>query len=272
MYRSFILLSALAARFAHCFLVNTVPSGPSRNVLAAENAPEKSYITQPIKDVIDIEGAMSAFFGSKEDWSPLFRFLATDATVPAMTFLGGSPGDQVVFDEPNSIVRLQEAIPTDEADRGVLAGFLDAMQQSLLDIPVNEFVKEDDADMQFLEEGRRLLVVGRFQVLRGISGGTIQCFDNLFSTCWNELAELSRSNEPNTGSLIVVPDYDFSDLRRFTDMNLQRPLEWLGLGGTFEVTSLERGSPAIRLIHKLSEMPHEPWKEGGEDELPSNLL
>ena len=100
----------------------------------------------------------------------------------------------------------------------------------------------------------------------------IQCFDNLFSTCWNELAELSRSNEPNTGSLIVVPDYDFSDLRRFTDMNLQRPLEWLGLGGTFEVTSLERGSPAIRLIHKLSEMPHEPWKEGGEDELPSNLL
>lgn len=230
------------------------------------NVPDKTYGTSPIKDVIDVEGAMSAFFCSKEDWSPLFRSMAVDGSAPAMEFLGG---EDTTWD--TTPFRELPAIPTDESDRGVLASFLDAMQQSLLDIPVNEAVQEDDGDMQFLEEGRRLLVIGRFQVLRGVSGGTIECFDNLFSTCWSELAELSRSNEPNTGSLIIVPDYDLSDLRRFTDMNVRLPLEWLGLDGVFEVSSLERGSPAIRLIHKLNDMPDEPWTEPGTEELPPNL-
>ena len=71
--------------------------------------------------------------------------------------------------------------------------------------------------------------------------------------------ELRVQNELSSGSLIVVPDYDLSDLRRFTDINLLRPLEWLGVQGDFEVTSLQRGSPAIRFLHKLQDMPDEPW-------------
>jgi hypothetical protein len=268
-HKSLVLFIALSS--ANGFRVQAPP--PLRRFANAPlglcmNVPDKTYGTAPMKDVIDVEGAMSAFFGSKEDWSPLFRSMAVDASVPAMEFLGGEEADTTWDATP---FRELPAIPTDEADRGVLASFLDAMQQALLDIPVNEAVQEDDGDLQFLEEGRRLLVVGRFQVLRGISGGTIECFDSLFSTCWSELAELSRSNEPNTGSLIVLPDYDLTDLRRFTDMNLRLPLEWLGLDGVFEVASLERGSPAIRLIHKLNDMPDEPWTEPGTEELPPNL-
>lgn len=270
MYCSLILFSALSVRCAFGFVVQAPL--PRAIAVAMSGVPDKTYVTVPMKDVIDIEGAMSEFFESKDDWSPLFRSLATSAAVPAMSILGGSTGDiSTIFDEVSTPFRQLTAIPTDESDRGVLAAFLDAMQQALLDIPVNEAVNEDDADLQFLEEGRRLLVVGRFQVLRDISVGTIDCFDSLFSTCWNELAELSRSNEPNTGSLIVVPDYDLADLQRFADMNLRQPLEWLGLDGIFEVASLQRGSPAIRLIHKLADMPEEPWKEEGEEELPPNL-
>ncbi len=255
----------------HAFVAHKAPASClPRRVRLMGNAPEKSYETARINDLIDVEGAMSEFFASNQHWSPLFRSMAMHASVPAMEFLGS--GDGSIFDESNPSFRQLAAIPTDEADRGVLAAFLDAMQQSLLEIPVNEGVKEDEDDMQFLEEGRRLLAVGRFHVLRGNRGGTLACFDNLFSTCWNELALLSRSDEPNTGSLIVVPDYDLSDLRRFTDMNLLRPLEWLGLDGIFEVASLERGSPAIRLIHKLQDMPNEPWEEEGNEELPPNLL
>jgi hypothetical protein len=228
--------------------------------------PDKTYIASPLKDMIDEEGAMSAFFGSKEDWSPLFRSIAADATVPALAFL---VGEDTTWDT-TPFMQLP-AIPTDEADRGVLASFLDAMQQSLLDIPVDEAVQEDDGDLQFIEEGRRLLVVGRFQVLRGVRGGSVGGFDSLFTTCWSELAELSRSNQPNTGSLIVLPDYDMSDLHRFTDMNLRLPLEWLGLDRVFEVASLERGSPAIRLIYKLMDVPDEPWNEPDSEELPPNL-
>ena len=66
---------------------------------------------------------------------------------------------------------------------------------------------------------------------------------------------------PSTGQYqthprLVVPGTNVSDLRRFVDMNLQRPLEWLGIPH-FEVASMERGSPAIRLIHKLSEIPED---------------
>ena len=76
--------------------------------------------------------------------------------------------------------------------------------------------------------------------------------------------ELHVKNEDSTGSLIVVPDYEISDLRRFADVNLLRPLEWLGLQADFEVTSLQFGSPTIRLLHKLQDMPHEPWNDAAE--------
>jgi hypothetical protein len=54
----------------------------------------------------------------------------------------------------------------------------------------------------------------------------------------------------------LLPGYDIVDLRRFTDMNLRRPLDWLGVSDSFEVASFNRGViSAIRMLHKLSDIP-----------------
>jgi hypothetical protein len=225
---------------------------------------EKTYgasARAPIKDVIDTEGAMKEFFESNDEWSPLFRSIVSSASAPAMSFLGGPHGESIDIHEDSTPWRKLQEIPSDELDRIVLASFLDSMQQSLIDIPVNEAVQEDENDVHFIEEGRRMLAVSRFHVIRGNSGGSVENFDSLFMTCWSELALLKHSNEENTGSLILLPDYDLADLRRFTDMNLQRPLEWLGMGDIFEVASMQRESPAIRLLHKLGDVPADSYEE-----------
>jgi hypothetical protein len=130
------------------------------------------------------------------------------------------------------------------------------MQTSLIDIPVDETTKDDENDLHFIEEGRRLLVCSRFHVVKNMETGSIESMDNLFSTCWSEVMELQQGNEVNTGSLIVIPGLNYEDLRRFADINLQRPLQWLGIEDDFEVASLERGGLGVlRLIHKLSEIP-----------------
>ena len=116
-----------------------------------------------------------------------------------------------------------------------------------------------------------MLVCSRFHVVSG--GSPIESFDRLFATCWNEIYHLHDEGEPDTGSLIVVPGTDVEDLRRFVDMNLQRPLQAMGFEETFEVASMTRGSAAIRLIHKLSEIPTD-LEEGpqrmGDSGLDSN--
>lgn len=235
---------------------------------------EKTYgksATNPIKDVIDTEAAMSEFFSSNEEWHPLFHnFVNTGASssidpVPAMSFLGSSPAQEFDFDNAQSPWRRLDGIPTDESDRQVLAEVLDSMQASLIDIPVDEATQEDSNDLHFLEEGRRILAISRFHVLQGLTGGSVEGHDRLFSTCWSELMELRVQDQESTGSLIVVPDYDIADLRRFTDINLLRPLEWLGVQADFEITSLQRGSPAIRFLHKLQDMPNEPWNGPPEE-------
>jgi hypothetical protein len=241
------------------------------NAGAADANNAKSYGDQvgaPIRDMIDSEAAMQNFFSSREEWIPLFRSIAGTDTenCQAMSFLGGSSAadsatETIDFTETSEPWKRLQAIPEQEDDRTVLGGFLDSMQQALVDIPVNEAVDDDENDMQFLEEGRRMLAVSRFQVLRENQGGSVESNDALFATCWNELMELSMTGEKSTGSLIVVPDYELSDLRRFTDMNLLRPLEWLGVHADFEVSSMQRGSPAIRLLYKLKDMPSTPYTE-----------
>ena len=94
-----------------------------------------------------------------------------------------------------------------------------------------------------------------FHVITGVEDGSIDSHERLFSTCWSEITHLIQEGEANTGSLILVPGCSVDNLRRFADMNLQRPLQWLGLATSFEVASMKRGSPAIRLIHKLSDIP-----------------
>ncbi|KAG7361527.1 hypothetical protein IV203_036628 [Nitzschia inconspicua] len=219
---------------------------------------QKSYGEQaltPIKDLIDEESGMREFFDSNEEWQPLFRSLAGHSYVPAMSFMETS-STMFEFNKETKPWRRLDAIPTKEDDKAVLAAFLDAIQKSLIDIPVDETTNEDDNDLHFIEEGRRILVCSRFHVVQGMERGSIQSFDNLFATCWSEITELRQLNEIDNGSLIVVPGLKYDDLRRFVDMNLQRPLQWLGIHGDFEVASLEHGGlGVVRLIHKLSDIP-----------------
>lgn len=258
-----VLVSALETdAFIKClappgpFAVAFTSKGFGKSSQGVGQKSAKSYDdgTAPIKDLIDTESAMNQFFSSNEEWKPLFHSILEDRSVPAMSFLGGfdSPFD---FDENSKPWKKLGAIPSDEADRKVLASVLDSMQQVLMEMPVDERTKEDQNDINFIEEGRRMLMLSRFHVLQGTESGSIENYDTLFATCWSEILFLKREDSKNSGSLIVVPGSSLADLRRFADMNLQRPLQWLGLDRCFEVASLERGSPAIRLIHKLSDIP-----------------
>ncbi len=216
---------------------------------------KKSYDSDalsPIKDLIDEESGMREFFNSNEEWQPLFRSIASHSFVPAMSFMESNVIREFDFNEETTPWKRLSAIPTNEDDRAVLGKFLDAMQKSLIDIPVDETTEEDDNDLQFIEEGRRMLACSRFHVVQGMEQGFIERFDTLFATCWSEITELRQLNQINTGSLIVVPGFNYNDLRRFADMNLQRPLQWLGIHNDFEVTSLQQGGlGVVRLIHKL---------------------
>jgi hypothetical protein len=220
-----------------------------------------SSYSAPIRDMIDSESAMKEFFSSNEEWIPLFRQCAEHSSVPAMSYLlqededDPNNSDDFEFHENSNPWKVLDPIPTDDGHRQILSNVLDSMQAALISIPVDENVKEDDNDLEFLEEGRRMLVISRFHVLEDTKKGSIESYDSLFATCWNEVMYLRREDEKDTGSLIVVPGADLADLRRFTDINLQRPLEWLGVHTAFEVSSFQRGSPAIRLVHKLSDMP-----------------
>lgn len=257
------------------------------NINKNESSPTKTYgpaVSRPIRDLIDAESAMQDFFTSREEWLPLFRSMMMVSSSPsssscaAMEFIDSSSiatEEKIDFHETSSPWRLLQAIPDQEDHRAILATFLDGAQNSLLSIPTNEQVEEDDNDLQFVEEGRRLLALSRFHVLQANSGGSgVETYDSLFATCWSELHHLSSQDEAHTGSLIILPDYQFSDLRRFTDMNVLRPLEWLGLHTDFEVASIDQGSsPAIRLLYKLSDIPQvqEPNNNDSmEDQSPTN--
>lgn len=247
---------------------------------------------RPVKDLMDPDAAMRDFFVSRLEWLPLFRHLMMSNASSTTSTSGSSQARDLLhnmwagtedgaaeegatdlhWDDPvsgtdgsasSSFVstvpwRRVPAIPTLESDRQILAGFLDAMHQSLLDIPVTDTEHDDENDVQFVEEGRRMLAVSRFQVLSHVLGkGSLDSYDALFAACWSEVAQLVTSAEPHTGSLLLVPQYDLSDLRRFADLNLHRPLEWLGMDQDFEVATLQRQSPALRLLYKLKDIPKE---------------
>ena len=222
------------------------------------------------KDVIDQEAAMQAFFTSREEWFPLFRTVA-NTNLPAdtaslMSSIDPSEVCEIDFHKTSSPWRQFEAIPRQEDHLAILSKFLDSMHQSLLDIPVNEVAdpdntEDDDDDLQFLEEGRRMLAISRFHVLRDNQGGSVEAVDALFSHVWSELMELSRAGVKNTGSIILLPDYELDNLSRFTDMSVKQPLKWLGIHMDFEVVVLQRDSPGIRLLYKLQNMPDGGYTE-----------
>lgn len=249
-------------------------SNANANTNTKNSPPAKSYGKKelsPINDLIDEESGMREFFvTSHEEWQPLFRSLTkkgTDQSVPAMSFINNNDNDDKAddilfeFNENTSPWKRLDAMPTEPTEISILSDFLDAMQTSLIeDIPVDETTKDDENDLRFIEEGRRMLVCTRFHVGQEIETNSIDSFDKLFAICWSEVNELREKDEADTGSLIVVksPDIQYDDLRRFVDMNLQRPLKWLGQHNNFEVVALEKGGlGVIRIIHKISDIPTE---------------
>jgi hypothetical protein len=199
---------------------------------------------------------MSDFFLTHYDWQPLFRSLCVDSSVPAVSFLGTT--DDSPLSGINGPWSILEAIPSEGAEKQVVADFLDSMQQTLLE--------QIDDDTAFIWEGRRMLAVSRFQVFTAPSEKTrnddvlYTPEDRLFATCWNELSELARNDQMDTGSLIVLPtDYDdnYNDaLHEFLSTSIRQPLEWLGLDPYFEIAAIQRSdSTALRLLHKLSNIP-----------------
>ena len=271
---------------------------------------EKTYGTVPPtyrKDVIiDEEDAMMSFFNSREEWLPLFRSVAgTNLPKDTISLLNSITSSTTTtpttpltlndIDHSTSFPwKRYDAIPSDEDDRTVVARFLDSMQEALLAIPVMEDPlsqikaltkngddgiddEEDENDIQFVEEGRRLLAINRFHVLSSLSSNntntndnrkdssTIEAVDELFRHCWSEIFVLSQEGNANSGSIILLPNqqeqYELSYLRRFLDMNIIQPLQWLGIYDDFEITSFQRDSPVIRMIYKLNDIPNTPYTE-----------
>jgi hypothetical protein len=245
---------------------------------------DKTYDNPPFrKEVIDREGAMISFFSGREDWMPLFRSVAgndlpKDTSVLLDSIVAPSERNvspNIDISETSYPWKLFNAIPVDEEHRTILARFLDSMQESLLAIPVveqsnyasvvgddssNDF-HEDENDVQFIEEGRRLLAINRFHVLPDAPGfngdsSTLESMDALFTHCWSEICVLSQAGTVHSGSLILLSNqYELVNVRRFLEMNVIQPLLWLGIHNDFEVCSFQRDSPAIRLIFKLNDLP-----------------
>jgi hypothetical protein len=245
---------------------------------------DKTYENPPFrKEVIDREGAMISFFSGREEWMPLFRSIAgNDLPKDTAVLLDSidaplerTASQNIDITETSYPWKLFNAIPVDEEHRTRLARFLDSMQESLLAIPVveqsncglaigdekNSDFLEDENDVQFVEEGRRLLAINRFHVLSDEpafdgDSSTMESMDALFTHCWSEILFLSQAGIVHSGSLILLSNqYELINVRRFIEMNVIQPLQWLGIQNDFEVCSFQRDSPAIRLIFKLNDLP-----------------
>lgn len=220
---------------------------------------EKTYDILPAMPV-DEQAAMQAFFGAYTDWHPLFASIASHNDVPASSHIDSSSIEMSIdFDDENPWKKLSQlpSGPQKDDQMKVISHVLDNFQTALTDIPISEELYskdvDDNNDTHFIEEGRRLLVLERFHVITGVG------VDNhdLFSTCWSEIHHLVSGENADTGSLIILEEFDSEemDLGQFVDANIRMPLQFLGLSEKVEVASFERGNHCVRLIHKLGAMP-----------------
>jgi hypothetical protein len=201
---------------------------------------------------------MNEFFTTYDDWKPLFQNVMT-----------GTPlAHSLLFDTDNSMDDIWDistmenkrpwkvlpSKPTHDTALQSLSAFLDEWQRSLLDIPIDAFVKEGSNDLHFLEEGRRTIAVTRFHVLE-----QEDLEKELFATCWSELAHLMSQDTSGTGSLVVLPDLGdekgLEYVKEFVARSLIRPIQWLGRHEDWEIVAMERGSLAVRLLYKLGDIP-----------------
>jgi hypothetical protein len=202
-------------------------SNSSKNSRKLVEALEKTYgeeQTMKYKDIIiDNEAAMSEFFATNAEWHPLFRSIMmaehtssnsvvdtqknSFEAVAAFPILSSVPEGEIVYNEYSPWKKL-DPIPTQQEKLDVVATWLDSVQKSLVDIPVDERnTEKDDLDMHFINEGKRLLAITRFHVVLNdnppSSSFELYHRDELFRTCWSELAELRRADQPDTGKSLI---------------------------------------------------------------------
>eukprot|EP00547_Thalassionema_nitzschioides_P000660 CAMPEP_0194214586 /NCGR_PEP_ID=MMETSP0156-20130528/15862_1 /TAXON_ID=33649 /ORGANISM="Thalassionema nitzschioides, Strain L26-B" /LENGTH=321 /DNA_ID=CAMNT_0038942877 /DNA_START=27 /DNA_END=992 /DNA_ORIENTATION=- len=235
---------------------------------------DKSYASTPVaasdQTQEETHASMSEFFKTYNEWSPLFKEFMVDTNPLAHSFLHEVEEIENIWGidtmENRNVWRLLPGKPTDDAALAHVGTFLDEWQRSLLEIPIDAMTREEEIgkgmnDMHFLEEGRRTIAVSRFQVLDGNVGATEDWENELFRTCWSELAHLMSQDEIDTGSLVLLPglpiglgENGLEYINRFVEEKLVRPISWLGRDNDWEIVAMERGNLGIRLLHKLSAM------------------
>lgn len=279
---------------------NTNTNGNSSSSSSTPLFLEKTY-NLPIILPADEQAAMSQFFSSFTEWHPLFASIALHDQVPAWEHLNvlndDDDGDNddhqktnknmsnaspILEFHPNSPWKKLPQIPMGpekERHMEVISSVLDHFQKALVDIPMSDKLysrnMEEDNELHFIEEGRRLLVLERFQVVEeqdAASSTTTTSSsvkeedgsweDLLFGICWSEIHHLVSVGSRDTGSLIILNhdnDDDSTrqgrDLAKFVDEKIRLPLRYLGLGDCMEVASFARGKNCVRLIHQLGEIP-----------------
>ena len=230
---------------------------------------DKSYdIPSPISKNVEVsEKDISDFFSTYNEWKPLFHNILGDSSSSsslASTFLSDVEHQEIwgiSTAEQRNPWRLLPGKPTDEASLSTLSTFLDELQRSLLDIPLDQLITGDN-DAHFLEEGRRTIAMTRFHVMEEYittNGGHDEVEQELFKLCWSEIGHLVSQNEIDTGSLVLLPTLEegksLEDVQEYIETNLIQPLQWFGIEDDWEIVALERGSIAVRMLYKLSDIP-----------------
>lgn len=254
--------------------------GASKKKKAKYSIEDKSYNLQSTlgeSSAEDTHARMTDFFNAYNDWKPLFRYVVGPGDTRATPFLADVE-HQSIWDmstiEQRNPWRLLPSKPTEQSSLDVLSVFLDELQRSLLDIPLDSIITGEN-DLHFLEEGRRTIAVTRFHVLDDNHGFASENDGDdwqevLFQTCWSEMAHLMSQDEVDSGSLVLLPhlkgDVGIDCVKEFVENKLIKPIHWLGRGSDWEIVAMERGSVGVRLLYKLGAIPDLKDRDSGSDE------
>ncbi|GFH45887.1 hypothetical protein CTEN210_02361 [Chaetoceros tenuissimus] len=228
---------------------------------------KKTYDVSPTTlplDMLQRTEMMKDFFASYDEWHPLFGSIAANDSVLASSHIDASLFTQegLSFSEETPWEKLPQMPSGENKDSQMetVSLVLDSMQKALTDIPVSQDLyntnPDDNNDMHFIEEGRRLLVLERFHVLQNEG----DAHGDLFRVCWSEIHHLVTEGNTDKGSLIILEEYtseieENGGIEQFVDEKIRLPLQFLGLADSLEVAAFKRGKICIRLIHQLGAVP-----------------
>ncbi len=180
------------------------------------------------------------FFSSNAAYAGVFKRLT--ASHPTSFEVGEQVGDPVMCEELTS-----DGLPKAN-DKGTCETFLNYLQMDLLSSN-----PDDEDEESFIEAGRALMAINRFQVLQTPS------VQNLFSACWTEIDTLNTADVPDSGTLILFPGLEEIDLDDWITKNIDQPLTWLGASSDWSIKSYPNSCsspvPAVRLLFKQSVAP-----------------